>query len=969
VEGIELIGAAVAAYYGQYQLAASLAAAALGTDTARRAEDKARRAYNASLRDRYTMSRSTQAARQLVFGRCRVSGPVFFIASYGDDRQHLAMCIALAAHEIDAIETVYFDDRPVMLDGSGNVTGILNQDVFSITAPTAAVDLTKNPRAGSVTAQARYGSTTVPLTVTAVTGTNVSVSGARSGETGELDIFYAGDPDPIVPTGVDSYTERFPITSAGQTFTLARNPDSGSVHAVYVATSATSNDASPITIASVTGNTVTVSGATVGRTAAIYYQAIQSLPAASKARVRKFLGLQTQTADGHLTFEFPGVWTNAHTATGVAYLVVELDYDENAFIGGIPNVSAVVRGMKCYDPRTGTTAWTENPALHARALATHSLAGNLPASSIDDDAVAAAANVCDTVTTYTVGDADFTRELYKAGYAFTVDRKPMDGLTDLCQAMGGDWVFADGMLRVVAGSYRVPVMDLDESWLVDDQPVQIQVGNARADLVNTTTGSIADQDQDWRMVPIPRIAPDAYLAADGATLARDIEYAAVTFSGQAQYLSSTMLRRMRQGLLLKVRCNMRAWQAERFDNLNVTLNRFGFDAKPFEVIESVWTTDGSIDLTLRETTPIIWDMDAGFDANDIAPNTTMPVPWGLPQITSLAGVSDDSTVQPQSDGTVLPRVSVTWDAVTDGRVLQGGYIEIRYWLMGQSADTFYTAKAQPTDTRLFLDSVRSSVAYLITARTVSVVTHSPWCRAVAVNANGKTIAPSAVTGANCTLGAGRAHFTWDACIDPDYKLTEIRYGASWAAGTLIGTSAGTSIDWLSPPVGAQTIWFANQNFSGVYSTAVSLSVTIDASVNGTAAGYGVNNTIGNLFVEADTTPHTVPAFAAIKFDTTGFVARRSGDSSSTYTNLMKWCSTTTVGSFLIRFDVISPPSGGTLSGTFSLQQTLDASNSQTVQLSATNATPTAYVAYTIFDSTGAVQLATGSIKLTANSTD
>jgi hypothetical protein len=148
VEGIELIGAAVAAYYGQYQLAASLAAAALGTDTARRAEDKARRAYNASLRDRYTMSRSTQAARQLVFGRCRVSGPVFFIASYGDDRQHLAMCIALAAHEIDAIETVYFDDRPVMLDGSGNVTGILNQDVFSITAPTAAVDLTKNPGQG-----------------------------------------------------------------------------------------------------------------------------------------------------------------------------------------------------------------------------------------------------------------------------------------------------------------------------------------------------------------------------------------------------------------------------------------------------------------------------------------------------------------------------------------------------------------------------------------------------------------------------------------------------------------------------------------------------------------------------------------------------------------------------------------------------------------------------------------------------
>jgi hypothetical protein len=127
--------------------------------------------------------------------------------------------------------------------------------------------------------------------------------------------------------------------------------------------------------------------------------------------------------------------------------------------------------MKCFDPRTGATAWTVNPALHARDLATHPLAGNLPTTAIDDDAISLAANICETATTYTVGTVDFVRPLYASGYAFRVDQKSSDGLTDLVQAMNGGWVFADGQLRIVAGAYRTPNPGvLDETWLTDDQP-------------------------------------------------------------------------------------------------------------------------------------------------------------------------------------------------------------------------------------------------------------------------------------------------------------------------------------------------------------------------------------------------------------------------------------------------------------------------------------------------------------------
>jgi hypothetical protein len=49
----------------------------------------------------------------------------------------------------------------------------------------------------------------------------------------------------------------------------------------------------------------------------------------------------------------------------------EFWYDETAFPSGLPNVTAIVRGARCFDPRTGATAWTQTPALMMRHVLTH----------------------------------------------------------------------------------------------------------------------------------------------------------------------------------------------------------------------------------------------------------------------------------------------------------------------------------------------------------------------------------------------------------------------------------------------------------------------------------------------------------------------------------------------------------------------------------------------------------------------
>jgi hypothetical protein len=357
----------------------------------------------------------------------------------------------------------------------------------------------------------------------------------------------------------------------------------------------------------------------------------------------------------------------------------------------------------------------------------------------------------------------------------------------------------------------------------------------------------------------------------------------------------------------------------------------------------------------------------GSRAVDIAPNTNMPVPWGLPTIANLAATSSGATVLLQSDGTVIPRIKVTWDAVTDSRVLQGGYIEVRYWLAGDVGDNYQTAKFFPTDTVGYLTGVRSGGMYIVTARTASVITQSTWCPLVVVNGGARSTGPINVSGMAYTQGAGRVNFTWNSdTTDLDYKLTEVRIGSTWAGGSKVAAPAGNAADWLPPALGSYTAWFAHQNFSGIYSaTPQSLAVTVDASLN----GNGSPAKGGNYSALGTTTPHTVTANAGIKFASDGTVQRKQGGTGASYATVGRWWSTTPGGSEQVQVDVVATSIG---SGSPSLSGTVGSpvacSGSPSWVLAATNGFGKWSLAYQVMDGSGNV-LAAGILILDAESTD
>ena len=72
---------------------------------------------------RTVMAREPKAPRQIIYGRAKVSGPILFLHQTGAGNKYIHIIIGLAGHEVEAIDTIYFDDNEVVLDGNGYATG------------------------------------------------------------------------------------------------------------------------------------------------------------------------------------------------------------------------------------------------------------------------------------------------------------------------------------------------------------------------------------------------------------------------------------------------------------------------------------------------------------------------------------------------------------------------------------------------------------------------------------------------------------------------------------------------------------------------------------------------------------------------------------------------------------------------------------------------------------------------------
>lgn len=399
-------------------------------------------------------------------------------------------------------------------------------------------------------------------------------------------------------------------------------------------------------------------------------------------------------------------------ATGIAWVYVrwEADYDVFSQVG-IPEFRFVVKGKKLYDPRTGTSYYSNNPALAARDYLTSNLGFKCPSTEVNDWDVIAAANVCDEMVI--VPDGSYQKR-YTINGALSCQNGLKDNLDLINFAMSGYMVWIRGQWTMKAGAYQTPVASINEDQIIEVE--NLTAFSPRRELFNTITGTFIAENDLFVEKQYPIVANQGLINIDGESIERNVNFPMVTDAIVAQRLAKIEIIRARQAVTISMLCNFSTYDLMPGSHVYLNIARYGFSNKVFYVIERTLAENG-MHYTLRETGPSVWDWTQ-FDgvAVDPIPNTNLPNPYDVPLVQNLTAYSGNDTLYVASDGTILSRIKCTWTEVEDQYVYSGGYVEFQF---GISGGGFAYAKVDAEDTIIYLEPAVDKKTYVIKARFVN----------------------------------------------------------------------------------------------------------------------------------------------------------------------------------------------------------------------------------------------------------
>lgn len=565
---------------------------------------------------------------------------------------------------------------------------------------------------------------------------------------------------------------------------------------------------------------------------------------AGYVRIKKHLGSTTQTADSDLTTEASSKWTANHRLQGTAYIYIRLIGNSDLFANGLPNFSAVVKGKNdIYDPRGPTTGWTDNAALCQIDYLTNTKYGIGAdyATRIDETALIAAANVCDEAVTLAAGG---TEARYTMNGSFDSAERPVETIGEMLSSMDGKLVFSGGKWSVIAGAYTAPTVTLDE----DDARGAIKVVPriSRRDLFNAVKGVYTSPDNQWQPADFPAVTNSTYETQDNSErIWRDISLPYTTSPSMAQRIAKIELEKSRQQIVVSFPAKLNALKLRAGDTVSLTLTRFGWTAKVFEVIN--WQFDVYKDaqgeqalgvaLTLRETASAVYDWNSGNEtAVDPAPDTDLPDAFTVGAPGGLTAASGTEHLLATGDGGITSRIYVSWTALESVFVTEYE-VEAK-----KSTDSEYAPAAiVRSGTTAYVSPAEDAVNYDIRVRAVnSIGVRGAWSYVLAHTVVGKTAAPAEPdTFTISRLADGTRRYAWSLTVVP----ADVRSGG----GYKIRYKSGATSDWsamtdLHTGMLLASPFESNELAAGTYTWAIK---TIDSSGNESTAARFISGEIGD----------------------------------------------------------------------------------------------------------------------------
>ena len=493
-----------------------------------------------------------------------------------------------------------------------------------------------------------------------------------------------------------------------------------------------------------------------------------------KLRINFHLGSEDQVADSDLVSEVPE-WTSNHRLRNIAYMYCRLSFDQDAYPNGVPEIQATIKGKKVYDPRTDTTVWSSNPALCLRDYLTSPYGLSEASANIDDTLVTTAANVCDETNTLA------STKRYTCNGSFTTDVTPYELLSNILTSMGGLLWYAQGEWRMKPAYWVAPTTSLNE----DDfrSTISVNTRHSRRDNFNVVRGTFRGEESNWQTTDYPDVTNSAYLTADGGQESvADIDLPFTDTSIEARRIGRIALERNRQQLTVQANFGLKAFSLQVGDNVKLSVSRFGWVNKEFEVV--AWTfgivegLDLQVSLTLRETAEGIFDeIDDGVAYE--RDNTTLPSPFEVPPV----GISVQALAQVSNQK--VSNIAVA--TITSGRPESVDYVDIEYKL---SSESTYSSFGQGPLGEFRVRDLNVDF-YDFRVRAVnSFGVKGDFEYLFDVEVNAFLGDPSDVSSLGVELSGGTLFLSWPPLVDADLSHYEVKLntnttGATWGNSTTV----------------------------------------------------------------------------------------------------------------------------------------------------------------------------------------
>ncbi|MCA0247694.1 MAG: hypothetical protein LCH93_13840 [Proteobacteria bacterium] len=531
---------------------------------------------------------------------------------------------------------------------------------------------------------------------------------------------------------------------------------------------------------------------------------------ASLVGVNDYFGDDDQLANSNLIGYAPDKWTAAHRGRGVAYSYINLVWDAAKFPQGLPNIWRVVRGMPMFDPRTGTTAYSENAALAIAAWLNNKRFGRgIPYAEMNLERLEIAANICDELVTLANGS---TEKRYTCNGVLTADTPFVDNLEKVLSASLGRTHFVGGEWQIDASAWKEPEFPPFELKDFRDG-FSVQTLLPKSEAFNAVKGSFRNPARLWQKDDFPAITSAAYEAEDGGDREFKDTYLEMTNSAtMAQRLARIDLRRARQPLSFVAPMKLRGLRAQVGDVESFTIPQLGWVAKPFEVVSTSMVLgyapgdDGGqqgiigIDLSLRETAEFIYARTTDEEQLlDPAPNTNLPNLFN-PLPPSNLVVTEDLYETRGSAG-VKARATLAWQASPDA------FVERYLPMYRVSGTTEWIKRPIVEGLNTTIDDIEPgqwefAIAGVNRARVKSpIVTY-------AVEIKGLLAKPAAPTGVSGRVLASIVLAEWNPAPDADLDVriggqmivrhSPILVGATWETASQVGFFSGSSGGGVMP---------------------------------------------------------------------------------------------------------------------------------------------------------------------------